>query len=176
LFVRRYDFALFGFFSDVIAENFFAPSVAAEMEMQDDLGFSSEIVAEGDTGNLIKSFLVYGIAFLSRPLGGLVIGYIGDKHGRKQALVLSLFLMAFPTFLMGCLPTYKQIGGWSTTLLLCCRILQGMSVGGQLPASLIYTVETKPRNRWGFYGSLVMMASNIGTLCGNLVGALLRTV
>ena len=96
-------------------------------------------------------------AFLSRPLGGLVIGYIGDKHGRKQALVLSLFLMAFPTFLMGCLPTYKQIGGWSTTLLLCCRILQGMSVGGQLPASLIYTVETKPRNRWGFYGSLVMV-------------------
>lgn len=60
----RYDFALFGFFSDVIAENFFAPSVAAEMEMQDDLGFSSEIVAEGDTENLIKSFLVYGIGEL----------------------------------------------------------------------------------------------------------------
>ena len=72
--------------------------------------------------------------------------------------------MAFPTFLMGCLPTYKQIGGWSTTLLLCCRILQGMSVGGQLPASLIYTVETKPRNRWGFYGSLVMVRHDLPLL------------
>lgn len=72
--------------------------------------------------------------------------------------------MAFPTFLMGCLPTYKQIGGWSTALLLCCRILQGMSVGGQLPASLIYTVETKPRNRWGFYGSLVMVRHDVPLL------------
>lgn len=69
--------------------------------------------------------------------------------------------MAFPTFLMGCLPSYKQIGGWSTTLLMCCRILQGMSVGGQLPASLIYTVENKPKNRWGFYGSLVMVSACI---------------
>ena len=76
--------------------------------------------------------------------------------------------MAFPTFLMGCLPTYKQIGGWSTTLLLCCRILQGMSVGGQLPASLIYTVETKPRNRWGFYGSLVMVRYVMEYILGSI--------
>lgn len=113
--------------------------------------------------NSIVSFVSHysSTAFLSRPLGGLVIGYIGDKQGRKQALVLSLFLMAFPTFLMGCLPTYQQIGSWSTTLLLGCRILQGMSVGGQLPASLIYTVETKPKERWGYYGSLVMVRRSL---------------
>ena len=94
---------------------------------------------EIDTSNLVRSFAVYGGAFLMRPVGGITIGHIGDKYGRKQALVLSLFLMAVPTFLMGCLPTYEQVGSLSTILLVLCRLLQGMSVGGQLPASLIYT-------------------------------------
>jgi len=88
---------------------------------------------------------------------------------------LSLFLMAVPTFVMGCLPTYEQVGSLSTVLLIICRLLQGMSVGGQLPASLIYTVETRPKERWGLYGSLVMMAANVGTLLGNFVGAILRS-
>lgn len=91
-----------------------------------------------------------------RPVGGLTIGYIGDRYGRKQALVLSLFLMAFPTFLMGCLPTYEQVGALSTISLVVCRLLQGMSVGGQLPASLVYTVEIRPKAHWGYYGALVM--------------------
>ena len=112
---------------------------------------------------------------MMRPFGGMLIGYMGDKHGRKHALVLSLFLMAVPTFVMGCLPTYEQVGVLSTVLLVICRLLQGMSVGGQLPASLIYTVETRPKEKWGFYGSLVMMAANIGTLLGNFVGAILRS-
>jgi MHS family proline/betaine transporter-like MFS transporter len=112
-----------------------------------------------DTSNLISSFSVYGVAFLMRPVGGLTIGYVGDKYGRKQALVLSLFLMAFPTFLMGCLPTYEQVGAVSTISLVVCRMLQGMSVGGQLPASLIYTVEMRPKASWGYYGALVMSKS-----------------
>ena len=64
----------------------------------------------------------------------------------------------------------------STILLIVCRLLQGLSVGGQLPASLIYTVETRPKKKWGLYGSYVMMAANIGTLLGNFVGAFLRTI
>lgn len=126
-----YDFALFGFFSDIIAELFFPPSDNSD----------------GTNENLVRSFAVYGGAFIMRPVGGAVIGYLGDKYGRKYALVTSLFLMAVPTFLMGCLPTYSQIGSWSTALLVICRLLQGMSVGGQLPASLIYTVETRPREK-----------------------------
>lgn len=165
-----YDFALFGFFSDVIATVFFAPSDLPEDDDVVDMG------GEIDTSNLVHSFAVYGGAFLMRPVGGLVIGSIGDRYGRKRALVLSLFLMAFPTFLMGCLPTYKQVGSLSTILLVICRLLQGMSVGGQLPASLIYTVEMRPRKHWGFYGALVMMAANCGTLLGNLVGAIMRTL
>ncbi|KAL7533077.1 hypothetical protein ACHAXR_005030 [Thalassiosira sp. AJA248-18] len=166
-----YDFALFGFFSDVIATVFFPPSE----DSNNDDGVA-DMGGEIDTSNLVRSFAVYGGAFLMRPVGGLTIGYIGDKYGRKQALVISLFLMAFPTFLMGCLPTYQQVGSLSTILLVVCRLLQGMSVGGQLPASLIYTVEMRPQKHWGFYGALVMMAANCGTLLGNLVGAIMRTL
>ena len=89
-----YDFALFGFFSDVIATVFFAPSDAPEDDDYIDMG------GEIDASNLVRSFAVYGGAFLMRPVGGLLIGSIGDRYGRKRALVLSLFLMAFPTFLM----------------------------------------------------------------------------
>ena len=151
-----YDFALFGFFSDIIAQVFFPPSESSDND--DSVDIQEELTFENDNSNLMRSFAVYGGAFLMRPVGGLVIGFIGDKHGRKQAFVLSLFLMAIPTFLMGCLPTYEQVGSLSTILLVICRLLQGMSVGGQLPASLIYTVERKPRERWGFYGSLVMVS------------------
>jgi MHS family proline/betaine transporter-like MFS transporter len=122
-----YDFALFGFFSDIIAQLFFPPVDTTD----------------GTNENLVRSFAVYGGAFIMRPVGGAFIGYLGDKYGRKYALVTSLFLMAVPTFAMGCLPTYSQIGSWSTVLLVLCRLLQGMSVGGQLPASLIYTVVSK---------------------------------
>jgi len=151
-----YDFALFGYFSDIIAQVFFPPS------------------STGDT-NLIQSFAVFGGAFLMRPIGGLTIGYIGDKYGRKKALTLSLFLMAFPTFFMGLLPTYDAVGNLAIFLLVILRLLQGMSVGGQLPASLVYTVEQHDPSVWGFYGSLVMVAANVGTLLGNIVGACMRS-
>jgi MHS family proline/betaine transporter-like MFS transporter len=111
-----------------------------------------------------------------RPIGGLMIGYMGDKHGRKKALTRSLFLMAIPTTLMGCLPTYEQAGTLSIVLLVVCRLLQGISVGGQLPASLVYTVEKRDPSTWGYYGSLPMVAANVGSLLGNLSGALMRSV
>jgi len=155
-----YDFALFGFFSDIIAEVFFPPSNDQDVE----------------DGNLVKTFVIFGSAFLMRPIGGLIIGYVGDKHGRKEALWRSLFLMAIPTTLMGCLPTYEQVGVLSTVLLCFCRLVQGISVGGQLPASLVYTVEKRPKSQWGYYGSLPMVAANVGTLLGNVCGAFMRQV
>lgn len=152
-----YDFALFGFFSDVIANVFFPPS-------------------DDEHGNLLKSFCIFGGAFVMRPVGGLVIGYVGDKHGRREALTKSLFMMAIPTTLMGCLPSYETAGWISTLLLVLCRLVQGVSVGGQLPASLVYTVEKRDPSQWGYYGSLPMVAANVGTLLGNLCGAFMRQV
>ena len=86
---------------DIIAKVFFPPSDP-----------------DDENANLIKSFAIFGGAFVMRPIGGLVIGYVGDKHGRKKALTRSLFLMAIPTTLMGCLPTYET-GMFMHDLLLC---------------------------------------------------------
>ena len=132
--------------------------------------------SDSDTDNLIQTFVIFGGAFLMRPLGGILIGYVGDKHGRKQALTKSLFLMAIPTTAMGFLPSYERAGWLATALLCLCRLAQGISVGGQLPASLVYTVEKRHASQWGYYGSLPMTAANCGTLLGNLVGAFLRTI
>jgi len=134
-----YDFSIFGYLDDVIGEVFFPPG------------------ANGDAG----AFLVFGGAFLMRPVGGVLLGYLGDTVGRKKALVVSIFLMAFPTFAMGCLPGYKQIGNWSMVLLIFVRLLQGLSVGGQLMSSLVFTLENHHPSKWGLYGSFVMAAANL---------------
>ena len=140
-----YDFALFGFFGDTISKVFFPPNQKGHLA-------------------LIESFVVFGVAFLMRPVGGLLLGSIGDKYGRKKALELSIFLMAVPTFLMGCLPSYEQVGAWSIVFLTLTRCLQGMSVGGQLMSSVVFTCESAPKNKWGLYGAFVMAAANTGTL------------
>ena len=121
------------------------------------------------------SFAVFGGAFLARPLGGVLLGYIGDTYGRKTALSLSIFLMAFPTFAMGCLPSYQRAGFWSPILLVLIRLAQGVSVGGQLISSLVFTLENTPRDQWGLYGSFVCATGNSGTLLGGIVGYLIRS-
>lgn len=149
-----YDFGIYGFFSDTIAEVFFPPA---------------------GPHNLVYSYLIFGAAFLCRPLGGLVTGHIGDTLGRKRALVFSMLCMTLPTVAMGCLPTYDRVGGWSIVLLALCRCLQGFSVGGQLISSIVYTLETKPKEHWGFYGSFIDLSSGCGVLLANIVSALMRS-
>jgi MHS family proline/betaine transporter-like MFS transporter len=151
-----YDFALYGYLSDIIAQVFFPPV--------------------SDSSSLLWSYAVFGGAFLMRPIGGMITGHTGDKNGRKGALVMSMVMMAIPTFSMGCLPSYESVGWVSTFLLVVCRLVQGMSVGGQLPSSLVFTVERQPKESWGYYGALVIFASGIGVLLGNIVGAIIRTV
>ena len=150
-----YDFAVFGFFSDILGKVFFPKDQSEDL-------------------SVMESFAVFGGAFLMRPVGGLVIGYIGDTQGRKKALEISIFLMALATTLMGCLPTYQQIGNSAILLLLLVRMIQGLSVGGQLMSSLVFTLEGKPTNRWGLYGSFVMAGANVGTLLGGCIAYFLR--
>ncbi|KAL7492101.1 hypothetical protein ACHAWT_002613 [Skeletonema menzelii] len=150
-----YDFAVFGYFSDILSDVFFPPN------------------QEGHAA-LVETFAVFGGAFLMRPVGGVMMGYIGDKYGSRKALTVSIFLMAFPTFAMGCLPGYEKIGSLSIVLLTLVRLLQGLSVGGQLMSSLVYTLERHPKTKWGLYGSYVMAAANIGTLLGGTVAVILR--
>ena len=103
-----------------------------------------------------------------------MLGFIGDKYGRKRALEISIFLMAFPTFAMGCLPSYEKVGNLAIVFLVLVRCLQGLSVGGQLVSSLVYTLEQNPKHQWGLYGSYVMAAANFGTLLGGIIATFLR--
>ena len=115
-----YDFSVYGYFATV-CRHFFP--------------------AQDATSSLIAAFGVFAAGFLMRPLGSLIFGHIGDKLGRKLALTTSVMVMAVPTFLIGILPTYQQIGLLAPVLLVLLRLVQGLSVGGEYTTSSIFLVE-----------------------------------
>jgi MFS family permease len=84
------------------------------------------------TGTLL-AFATYALGFVARPVGGIVFGHYGDRIGRKRLLMLSLILMGAATVLIGCLPTYAQIGIWAPAALIALRLVQGFAVGAQMP-------------------------------------------
>src|SRR5690606_23611315 len=87
--------------------------------------------AAGPYGAIFAAFLTCAVGFIARPLGGVVFGHFGDKYGRKKLLQFAILLVGVVTFLMGCLPTYQQIGVWAPVLLVILRFLQGFAVGGE---------------------------------------------
>src|ERR1700709_1528397 len=93
------------------------------------LVFSKVFFSQGTSESkaIIAALLTYGVGFLARPLGGVVFGHFGDKYGRKKLLQFSLLLVGGVTFLMGCLPTYGQIGFWAPILLVILRFMQGFA-------------------------------------------------
>ena len=141
-----YDFAIYGYFADIIGSKFFPPT-------------------NDESTSIIESFLVFGGAFLVRPIGGILMGYIGDTLSTKRALEVSIFLMALPTFSMGCLPTYNIWGWWAVIALVFVRLLQGLSVGGQLMSSLVFVAEGHDRRWWGWYGSVSLKSSDVSLIC-----------
>ncbi len=144
-----YDFAVYAYLASIIGIVFFNennPQVA-----------------------LIKSFMVFSISYLIRPLGSLVFGYFSDHYGRSKALKVSLFLMAVPTSLIGLLPTYQTAGFLSVVLLISLRLLQGFAAGGELPGSTCYMFEASPVDKKNFYCSLVAASSMLGVFFGSLV-------
>ncbi|MBA2409968.1 MAG: MFS transporter [Gammaproteobacteria bacterium] len=151
-----YDFALYGYLVPVISKLFF-PS-------------------DNTITSLLATFGIFAIGFLMRPLGAVLFGHIGDRFGRRQALYLSIMLMAAPTFLLGCLPTYASIGVMAAVLLTLLRLVQGLSVGGEFTTSVTYVVETSPTERRGLSGSWANIGSIGGSLLGVGVAATLTTV
>ncbi|MGU3386308.1 MFS transporter [Methylobacterium sp. D53M] len=147
-----YDFATYGYFSAVIGRNFF-PS-------------------DSPTTSLLSAFAVFAAAFFMRPIGGIVFGHIGDRYGRKTALLLSAGLMAVSTFLMGCLPTYASAGLLAPVLLVVLRLGQGLSVGGEYTSSAIFLSETAAPARRGLTGSLACIGAAGGILLGSIAGTL----
>ncbi|MFD2884003.1 MFS transporter [Pseudomonas lini] len=126
-----YDFAVFGFSIPILSVHFFPGS--------------------DRTAALLSTFAVYAVAFVARPLGGLMFGYLADRLGRIRVMAMTVWLMALGTAIIGLLPTYATIGIAAPLLLLLCRIAQGLALGGETTGSTSYIVESAPENRRGYW-------------------------
>jgi len=151
-----YDFAVFGYFAPIIGAQFF-PS-------------------DDKLASLISAFGVFAAGYLMRPLGGVLFGHLGDRLGRKKTLQISVMMMAIPTTIMGLLPTHAQLGVLASTLLVLVRLVQGVSVGGELAGSVTFITEIAPPERRGFCGSFSFFSSTGGIMLGSAVAALAHAV
>ena len=151
-----YDFAVFGFLAPIITLQFFPNDTPL-------------------TG-LIMTYGIFATGYMMRPIGGIFFGYIGDKMGRKKALIISIFMMAIPTMLIGFLPTYEQIGIYAALLLILLRMIQGLSVGGELIGSISFMTEISSKKHRGFLSSLTLGGAVGGLLLGSAVVTLLGMI
>src|SRR5688572_8402765 len=117
----------------------------------------------------LASFATFGIGFIARPLGGVVMGHYGDRLGRKFMLVWSLLLMGVATLAIGLLPTYAQIGAWAPVLLVVLRFVQGFALGGEWGGAILMSIEHAPEGRRGLFGSIVALGLPAGIILSNLV-------
>ncbi|BBX34116.1 major facilitator superfamily protein [Mycolicibacterium mageritense DSM 44476 = CIP 104973] len=122
-----------------------------------------------DLDNILKAFLTYAVGFIARPVGGIVFGHYGDKFGRKKLLQFSLLLVGLATFLMGCLPTYAQIGVWAPILLVLLRFLQGFAVGGEWGGAVLLVAEHSPNQSRGFWASWPQAGVPVGNMLATVV-------
>src|SRR4029078_10725255 len=150
-----YDFGVYAYLAGLIATKFFPNS--------------------DPTASLLASFAAFGVGFPARPLGGIGIGRLGATRGRKAALVLTIFLMAFGTVAIGLLPSYEAIGVWAPILLVCLRIVQGFAAGGEWGTSTAFMVEWAPQDRRGLFGSFQQVSTASGTLLGSGIAAIMTS-
>src|SRR5215470_16606226 len=117
----------------------------------------------------LASFATFGVAFLARPIGGIVFGHFGDRVGRKSMLVITLLLMGGATFLVGLLPTFEQVGILASILLAVLRFLQGFAVGGEWGGATLMTVEHAPERSRNFYASWPQTGAPAGLILSTAV-------
>jgi len=151
-----YDFALYGFFAAIIGKQFF-PS-------------------EDPTVSTIAAFGAFAAGFLARPLGGILLGRLGDVLGRRQVLMISVLAMAVPTVMIGLLPSHEHIGMAAPILVVLLRIIQGLSVGGEYTSSAVFLAEHSPHDRRGLIASWSSWGATAGMLLGSAMGMLLTAV
>ncbi len=146
-----YDFAIYGYFAASIGRHFFPH--------------------EDAVAQLLSAFGVFAVGYMMRPVGGALIGHIGDRLGRRAALTFSVCAMAVPTFLIGLLPGYATLGIFAPVALTLLRMVQGLSVGGEYTSSMVFLVERAPPGRRGLMGGLTSCGACGGILLGSAVGA-----
>jgi MHS family alpha-ketoglutarate permease-like MFS transporter len=149
-FVEYFDWLVFGLYAPLLARAFFPHS--------------------STWGALLATFTAYGAGMLFRPLGGILMGALADRVGRRFVLLLSIGLMGGGSLLIGILPPYASIGLAAPVLLFVARAAQGLSAGGEWPTAVSYLMELAPRNRTCFYGSIFAISSAAGGLAASGVG------
>jgi MHS family proline/betaine transporter-like MFS transporter len=151
-----YDFAVYAYMAPYIAAKFFP--------------------GDDPMAGLLAVFATFGLGFVIRPLGGILIGRFGDVRGRKVALLLTIVLMAIGTAGIGLVPGRDAVGGLAPWLLVFCRLLQGFSAGGEWGSSTAFIYEWAPKGRRGFFSSLQQSSVAGGMLLGSAVAAALSSV
>jgi len=117
---------------------------------------------------LLAAFSTFAVGFIARPIGGILFGHFGDRHGRKRALVTALTLMGVATTLIGCLPSYAAVGVAAPVMLVLLRFVQGLAIGGQWGGAVLLVTESAPSGRRGFYGSFAQAGAPAGVVLANL--------
>ena len=151
-----YDFTVYALFAVYIGQNFFHNA--------------------DPTVQLMASFLAFGLGFVVRPLGALILGSYGDRAGRKAALTLTIMLMALGTLLIAAAPPYAAIGVGAPLLIVCGRVLQGFSAGGEVGGATAFLVEHAPEGKRGQYASWLQASMGISNLMGALVATVVTTM
>jgi metabolite-proton symporter len=119
--------------------------------------------------SVLLSLSTFALAFVARPLGGVLFGHFGDRLGRKSMLIVTLSLMGAATFCIGLLPTYSSIGAAAPVLLVLLRVVQGLSLGGEYGGAVLMSIEHSGRQRRGFFGAVVNTGAAWGLLIANIV-------
>jgi MFS transporter, MHS family, alpha-ketoglutarate permease len=125
---------------------------------------------------LLSSFAVFAVGFFMRPLGGLLLGSVADRIGRRNALTVTILMMGGGSLLMAVLPTYAQVGVLAPALLVLARLVQGLSIGGEFAAATTFLIESAPPGRRGFFASFQYVSTTIGQLIASGLTALLAVV
>lgn len=147
-----YDFVIFAVFAPQLGAAFFPPEA-------------------GESAQTLEAFLVFAVGYLARPIGGLLWAHLADRRGRAYVFSHTVLGMAAATFAIALLPGYATLGVAAPVLLVLLRLLQGMTLGGELPASLCWLAEHAGERRCGIATATLMAGVNSGMLLGQLVAA-----
>jgi len=148
-----YDFVVYSTFAQYIGNAFFPASDALITTM--------------------RSFTVFAVGYLARPVGGLVLSHFGDRYGRRRVFILAMLLMSTATVAMGLLPSYTRWGIAAPVCMVLLRLLQGFSLGGELPGAITYVTETAPR-RAGFSSGFIFFCVNTGVALASLLSLIVH--